>query len=118
MEMCVYAGVFGSGLGGEESAVWNKTKEDDGWMHRGRDRRSLSGIWVVGAYVPGGVGFVDQLRVRLDELLRLVHVAVRGSFPDVVHGLLLGLAGLSSHDDDFLAQFFGTSRLGGRSGDA
>ena len=78
--------------------------------------RSEISLWDLGrggAYVPGGVGFVDQLRVRLDELLRLVHVAVRGSFPDVVHGLLLGLAGLSSHDDDLLAQFFGTSRLGG-----
>ena len=64
--------------------------------------RSEISLWDLGrgAYVPGGVGFVDQLRVRLDELLRLVHVAVRGSFPDVVHGLLLGLAGLSSHDDD------------------
>lgn len=78
--------------------------------------RSEISLWDLGrgaAYVPGGVGFVDQLRVRLDELLRLVHVAVRGSFPDVVHGLLLGLAGLSSHDDDLPAQFFGTSRLGG-----
>ena len=82
--------------------------------------RSEISLWDLGrrAYVPGGVGFVDQLRVRLDELLRLVHVAVRGSFPDVVHGLLLGLAGLSSHDDDLPAQFFGTSRLGVRSGDA
>jgi hypothetical protein len=115
--MCAYTGVFGSGLGGEDRRFGIKRKKMmDGCI--GRDRRSLSGIWVVGQYVPGGVGFVDQLRVRLDELLRLVHVAVRGSFPDVVHGLLLGLAGLSSHDDDFLAQFFGTSRLGGRSGDA
>ena len=41
-------------------AVWNKTKEDDGWMHRGRDRRSLSGIWVVGRTYPVASGLLTS----------------------------------------------------------
>ena len=76
--------------GGDRAGVEKRKNQIFTW---GAESASAGSAEEVG--VPGGVGFVDELRVRLDKILGPVQVTVRGGLPHVVHGLLLGLGGVS-----------------------